>query len=323
MFSIFRNRFGLVSLLILFAGIFLSFGKLSTEDTQPKKSYQTEYVVIVVIDGPRLSETFGDSTCKYIPNLSDSLAPMGVLIKNFKNYGPTFTNSGHTAITTGVYQKIKNDGSEYPKNPSIFQYFLKEKGLDSTQGWIIASKGKLNILGNTKDKKWKDQYLPTPFCGIDGKCEGYTNDRYTWRDLQPIFTRNHPKLTLVNFLEVDVRGHQNEWPEYLQAIKNTDQLVMNLWKFIQSDSLMKDKTTMFVTNDHGRHLNGRKDAFVSHGDNCEGCRSIYLVAIGPDFKTNVTLKNEYELIDISKTVAELLDFDIPTSEGEIMIDLFK
>lgn len=318
-----KYRIFLFTLSIVFTGFLFSF-EISSDDEKPvEKDYKTEYVVVVIIDGARLSETFGDSTCKYIPNLSGTLAPQGVLLKNFKNNGPTFTNSGHTAITTGVYQKIKNDGTEYPKNPSMFQYFLKEKNLDSTNAWIIASKGKLSILGNTKNKKWKDQNLPSNFCGIDGKCEGYTNDRYTWRDLQVIFKNHHPKLTLINFLEVDVRGHQNEWPEYLQAIKTTDQLVMNLWNFIQNDELMKDKTTMFVTNDHGRHLDGHKDGFVNHGDNCEGCRSIYLVAIGPDFKTNVSLPNEYELIDISKTVAELLHFEFPVSEGKVMTDLFK
>jgi len=250
------------------------------------------------------------------------LAPQGVLVPKFRNNGPTYTNAGHTAITTGVYQKINNSGLELPKNPSMFQYFLQQKGLDSTQAYVIASKGKLNILANTKDKAWKNVNCPSQFCGTDGRGIGYTNDAYTWRDAQSIFSKYHQKLTLMNLLECDVRGHQHQWKEYLEALKRTDNLALNLWNFIQSDPIYKDKTTLFITNDHGRHPDGHKDGFVSHGDKCEGCRSIYLVAIGPDFKTNLTLNSAYEQIDISATIAELLGFDFPVSKGRVMRQLF-
>jgi hypothetical protein len=212
---------------------------------------------------------------------------------------------------------------ELPKNPGMFQYFLQQKGEDPTQAWIIASKGKLSILGDTKNRKWKGTFQPSMHCGVDGKGEGYTPDIFNWRDAKVILNQYHPKLTLINMLEVDVRGHQNEWPEYLQALKNTDQIAYELWNFIQNDSIYKDKTTLLITNDHGRHLDGHKNGFVEHGDNCEGCRKIYLVALGPDFKRNTVLNDPYELIDISKTIGYLLNFDIPTSTGVVMKDLFK
>ncbi|MDB4754850.1 hypothetical protein OAF80_00180, partial [bacterium] len=39
--------------------------------------YKTQNVVIVVIDGPRYSETWGDSTHQYIPHLSNELSSTG------------------------------------------------------------------------------------------------------------------------------------------------------------------------------------------------------------------------------------------------------
>ncbi len=286
-------------------------------------SLKTEYVFVLVIDGPRMSETFDDTSFQYIPNLARIIAPQGVLVNNFRNNGPTYTNAGHTAITTGVYQSINNGGFELPKNPSMFQYFLKSNNFDSTKAWVIASKGKLDILANTKNKNWKDKYTPSAYCGTNGSGFGYTSDKYTWRDAQVILKEYHPKLTLLNLLEVDSKGHQADWNGYLQGIRNTDQTALELWNFIQSDSIYKDKTTLFITNDHGRHLNGKKNGFVNHGCNCEGCRRIYLVALGPDFKTNTIIENEYEQLDISKTIAYMLHFDFPSSEGEIMYDLFK
>jgi hypothetical protein len=320
----FKTRYRLyIAVLIPLTGILFSFSFGEKNCADPGAVLQTQNVIILVIDGPRYSETFGDPELKYIPHLSADLAPQGVLIKKFRNNGPTYTNAGHSAITTGVYQRINNNGEELPKNPGMFQYFLKEKNLDSTHAWVIASKGKLSILGNTKNRNWKNQFQPSLYCGIDGKGEGYTPDVYNWRDAQRILKQYHPKLALINMLEVDVRGHQNEWPEYLQALKNTDQIAFDLWNFIQSDSIYRDKTTLFITNDHGRHLDGHKDGFISHGDNCEGCRQIYMIALGPDFKKNTVLTEMYEQIDISKTISYMLDFSMPTSDGVIMEELFE
>jgi hypothetical protein len=328
MMPFFKRRFYLFSvvfILPLTGQIFQSVQKESqTSNVELQSdSLKTDYVIVLVIDGPRMSETFGDTSYQYIPNLSGLLAPQGVLVKNFRNNGPTYTNAGHTAITTGVYQSINNGGFELPKNPSMFQYFLKEKNYDSTAAWVIASKGKLDILANTKNKNWKDKNTPSAYCGTNGSGFGYTSDKYTWRDAQVILAQYHPKLTLINLLEVDAKGHQADWNGYLQGIRNTDQIALELWNYIQSDSVYKDKTTLFITNDHGRHLEGKKNGFVNHGCNCEGCRRIYLVALGPDFKSNTIIENKYDQLDISKTISYILDFEFPISEGEVMYDLFK
>ena len=291
--------------------------------SKQQSTYKTEYVVVLVIDGPRMTETFMDSTLQYIPNLSGFLAPQGVLCRDFKNEGPTYTNAGHTAITTGNYQRINNAGMEYPKFPSMFQYFLKTSGAQQSDAYVIASKGKLSILGNTKHTDWKDAYLPTLYCGVNGSGVGYTSDEATFKDAMEILQSKHPKLTLINLLEVDVNGHANLWSNYLEAIRKTDDKARKLWEFIQSDSVYANKTTLFITNDHGRHSKGRRDGFISHGDNCTGCRSIYLVALGPDFKVGKEINVGYDLIDIPATISEMLHFDMPTARGKVMTELFR
>jgi hypothetical protein len=79
----------------------------------------------------------------------------GVLYTNFRANAPrTTTNAGHTAITTGVNQRISNDGkNNYLKYPSMFQYLMKEQNINKNKLWVISSKGKLSILGNTKHRK--------------------------------------------------------------------------------------------------------------------------------------------------------------------------
>ncbi len=299
-----------------------------TEHRQPERIanpdlQMAENVVIFIIDGPRFSETFGDTAHRYIPHLANDLAPQGALIDNFRNNGHTYTIAGHTAICTGRYKRMANDGSQLPAYPSIFQQFLCQKQLPSDQAWIITSKGKLNVLGQTKDREWKDKCLPNTYCGPNGNNMGYGYDSETFVKAKEILAKDHPKLVLINMLDVDVWAHANNWDRYLKALRDTDSLAWEMWKFIQSDPVYKDKTDFIITNDHGRHLNGVKNGFVSHGGGCEGCRHMYLLALGPDFKQGYLCKKRYEQIDISATVGHILNFNVPDSKGRFMSDIFR
>ena len=46
-------------------------------------------------------------------------------------------------------------------------------------------------------------------------------------------------------------------------------------------------------------------------------------AIGPDFKAGETFDLPAEQIDIPKTIAELLGFNFPGSDGRVMSELFS
>jgi predicted AlkP superfamily pyrophosphatase or phosphodiesterase len=290
--------------------------------TEVEKKYKTENVFIIVMDGPRYSETWGDSTHKLIPHMANDLASYGVIYEGFRANGPTYTNSGHTALTTGVYQQISNVGTEYPKYPSIFQYWLKATGKPRTAAYVISSKDKLSILTDCKNKKWKGQYRPYSDCGINGLETGYRMDDVTYNRSVEIAKTDKPNLVLINFRLVDSWGHAGNWENYLSSITLIDSYIYNFFRFLQTEENYKDKTTIFVTNDHGRHLDGVKDGFISHGDNCEGCRRINCFAYGPDFKKGVIMNTPRELVDIPATIAELLGFTMERCDGQVMTELF-
>jgi len=292
-------------------------------EVDPTRKFESEYFVVVIMDGPRYTETFGDSTYAHIPHLGKELVKEGVLLPDFRNNGPTYTNAGHTAITTGFYQSISNAGKELPKNPSMFQYFIKAKNADKTDAYVVASKGKLEILGNTKDKKWWNMYMPSTYCGPNGNSSEYGPDVPTLNKVLDLFKTKPPKLMIVNFLAADTYAHSKDWEAYLLSIKNIDGYINTMWQAIQSNEKMRNKTTLIMTNDHGRHLDGHKQGFAEHGDGCEGCRHIALLAMGPDFKKGVRIEKYGEQIDISKTIAYMMGFEMPTSNGKVMTELFK
>ncbi|KPV62318.1 MAG: hypothetical protein AOA65_1942 [Candidatus Bathyarchaeota archaeon BA1] len=112
----------------------------------------------------------------------------------------------------------------------------------------------------------------------------HTGDVATWDILKDVVNRDHPSLVMVNFGMTDSTGHSGSWSAYTNAIRDADKLIYYLWLKIQDDPVYKGKTTIFVTNNHGRHLGGVKTGFQDDGDNCEGCRRVMMLVIGPDTK---------------------------------------
>ena len=287
----------------------------------PDPQYKTQNVVIVVVDGPRYTETWGDSLHRYIPKRYEMLQ-QGVLCNAFFNNGTTSTVPGHIAITTGYYQKIANDGTAYPDKPSMFQHWLQTSGKDSSKAWVIATKDKLEVLSDCTDPDWNGKYRPMRDCGVAGLETGYRTDKVTFNNASSILKANHPQLVLINFKQPDAAGHAKDSTGYIKGIVDTDNYIYLLWQQLQSDDFYKDKTTMIVTNDHGRHTAGHLDGYVSHGDECEGCRHIEMFAMGPDFKKNYISETRYEQIDIASTVAELMNLEMPNANGKILSDIF-
>jgi hypothetical protein len=312
-----------LSLLILICCAAPVFMSQSCEKPAGGRNYITENVVIVVMDGPRYTETWGDPAHKYIPHLSDDLAPKGVVNVNFKNVGPTLTTSGHTAITTGHYQTINNGGGQAPALPSIFQFYQANKGVTADKTWVVTSKDKLEQLGRTAHTGWADRNLPKTNCGVDGLGTGYRNDSITFEAAMHVLETDHPNVMLVNFKEPDGAGHANDWTAYLAGIRNTDFYAWKIWSFLQEDAHYQGKTTFFFTNDHGRHLNGHMDGFISHGDQCEGCQHINFYASGPDFKQGIEVDNSRTLIDINATASRLLNIPTFGKYGKVMDELFR
>lgn len=285
--------------------------------------FVTENVVVIVVDGMRYSESWGDPTQGNIPSM-DSLRSKGVFFPNFFNDGLTRTVSGHTALLTGVYETLENNGSEYPTNPSFLQCWAESYGSASEEAWIITSKDKLEVLGNCTRSSWNNQFLPRTHCGIDGNglLSGYQDDSATVVQGLEILNTHHPKLTVFNLRDPDFTAHMGVWSDYLESLQRSDEYVRQIIEFIENDPVYAGKTTVFITSDHGRHLDGVSSGFASHGDDCAGCRKIGMLAIGPDFQPGKVVETAYGQIDIPATIARMLHFKMKYAEGKSIKELF-
>lgn len=292
------------------------------EVVKPSAKYKTENVILVSIDGPRMSETWNEPDQKYIPNRV-ALLKQGVFISNFQNNGMTNTNAGHTALITGVYDTISNNGKELPTYPSFLQQWLKHTKKENNKAWVIVSKDKLEVLNNCKLPEWNGKFMPKADAGVSGNGSGYRDDLVTINNVKKVMVSDEPNIIVVNLKDVDSYGHGKDWNNYIKAIQTTDQNIKELWDFIQKLPAYKDKTTLIISNDHGRHIDGNKTGFADHGDNCKGCRHIEFFAMGPDFKQNVTISTgNYEQIDVASTIAELLNVPMQYQKGKVIKDIF-
>lgn len=319
--SLNMNKFIRFFFFLIMAGLgLLSFAScqnekdLSTIDSKSK--FYSDNVILVVIDGPRYSETFGDPSHQYVPYLADSLLPLGTFYDHFYNLGKTKTVAGHTAILTGVYQQMENTGQQYPRYPSVMQLYLEHSKDDPSSAWLVTSKQKLNVLADCGNMNYRNRYNPSVSA----------RDRFdieTYEDALKVMDVYHPRLMMIHFRGPDWYGHHEQWNKYLGAIRETDSLLYQLWKHIEADPVYSGKTTLMMTNDHGRHLDNVKTGFTSHGDHCRGCTHISFFAIGPDIKEGAILSQKREQIDILPTVSRLMGFKVSHTDGDLITEMFN
>jgi hypothetical protein len=271
-------------------------------------------VVLLVIDGLRYTESFGDPTAAHIPRMAGQLRTEGALFTDFRNEGQTKTNPGHASIVTGTWQDIANDGSERPDKPTIFEYFRSHYAAPASAAWMIAGKPKLAMCSYSTDPDY-------------GAAFGATENAGDWSDavvvdsVFAVLRRVHPVLVVANLPDVDDVGHEDDREGYLEAIETADSLALEVWRALQADTFYAGRTYLFITSDHGRHDDAH-GGFENHGCSCEGCEHVVLLLLGPDVAPGQTVSETYTLRDLCSTVGEVLGCPVPESEGTAIEEAF-
>jgi hypothetical protein len=284
---------------------------------RPVAAYETERVVLVIIDGLRYSEGMGDPARTYVPEM-DALAQQGTLVETFLNDGYTYTSRAVPAIWCGGWTTMVSfsdpdcggSSNYYSSMPSLFEYY--RKGLARPASDCIYV---LKYLCS-----WKGSFHPSygPTYWPTYHAAGSTDDD-VWAQAQTVLSTQAPHFMLLYLADVDHAGHSGDWIAYTQAIANADDIVGRLWQTIQTNPTYAGKTTMIVTNDHGRHTTD----FTWHGDSCAGCRRIQLLAVGPDIRVGALSTVPRTIPDIVPTIGELMGFATPLATGSSMDEIFR
>ena len=279
--------------------------------------YQTNKVVLVIIDGLRYTEGLGDPSHEFVPHMY-ALSQQGAIVEPFLNDSLTYTARAIPAIWCGAWTEMLTfsdpscggQQNSYSELPSIFEYYRRQLSRPESDCVYVLK----NLCS------WKGSFDPGygpnywPLYHTVG-----SSDLDVWHEAEDILTVDQPSFMLLYLADVDHEGHSGNWNNYTHAITVADSIVGMLWNMLQSSPHYAGTTAMFVTNDHGRHTYD----FSGHGDGCEGCRTIQLLAVGPDIQDGLVSTTSRTLRDITPTIGELLGFDAEYSTGTAMTELFR
>lgn len=118
-----------------------------------------------------------------------------------------------------------------------------------------------------------------------------------------------PKVLYISYGETDEWAHGGQYRNYLDAAKQVDEWLKEIWNFVQKDPQYAGKTTLLFTVDHGRgDIN--KDQWTDHGADVPGASQIFLAAIGNKIKNEGEVKRAQQLfqMQVAQTVAKIMGY---------------
>lgn len=281
-------------------------------------AYKTKHVILVIIDGLRYSEGLGDPEHKYVPKMF-ALTERGAIVEPFTNDRYTYTARAIPAIWCGAWTEVRTisgsgcTGGEvtYCELPTVFEYYRKQLSRPA-EDCILAMCNVGSIWRGSLDPNYGVNYWPLYH-------SEEVSDLEVWHQSEDLLTAFHPSFFLLYLARVDHFAHSGSWSYYTRSIELADSIVGMVWDFIETDSVYAGTTTLMVTNDHGRHTSD----FKTHGDDCAGCRTVELLAVGPDIKRGFVSHAPRTICDVTPTLGELLGFRTEKATGSAMNELFS
>lgn len=300
----------------------LLLGLLAVALLGPGRTYafETTHVIYFVIDGARDQEFLEQPGHANTPHIWNELRHSGYVSHSFYNVGVTRTLSGHGTMLTGTLQDLDYDPALRPDRPTIWEYYRDATGESANSCAIVSYKPKLSV----------ETYSTYPGFGAPDSAR-FVGPMYSdiWVGDQWFqhAAQHNPAVSMLALGATDIQAHVGNWLAYNDAIRRADSLAVCVWNWVQSTPGWAGHTTMFITNDHGRHSGGPPATdWMNHADGCAGCRHVGLVAIGPDFVQGVEGDEGWspngDLRDLCCTAAALLGVPAPYTTGRVLWELF-
>ncbi len=151
-----RRRF-LCGAGLLVAGMMMP--QARAEDRQASGANSEHKVIVVIIGGVRRAETFSREGLLNIPHLATDLLPKALFYPHARNEGVTAHFNAISSILTGNWQRVDDWGKLAPTTPTIFEQFRKERKIDRSDTWVVASnKALTSLVGASSDTNFGPAY---------------------------------------------------------------------------------------------------------------------------------------------------------------------
>jgi hypothetical protein len=135
---------------------------------------------------------------------------------------------------------------------------------------------------------------------------GVRNDAFTFYQAFEHLKKEKSKVLFIALDETDDLSHLGRYDLYLNAMNYSDQMIEELWNWLQSNPAYKDKTTMIITTDHGRGIGPVE--WKSHGIKIPHADETWFAVIGPDTPAAGEIKTpgQYYTNQLAASIAAFL-----------------
>ena len=321
----------------LIAPLFLAAAAVNAGDQSVSRDHQARNLFIIVMNGVRYNDAYGDRNHLYIDNIWNKLRPLGTICTKFENKELTLPIPAQASLLTGVWHVFKNPFSETirPAFPTLFEYWKSAGNAAENSVYFASSRPEFEILTCSVNSDFGSKYTPVFMADKNEK----VNENAIYEKALPYILEKHPSFVYLSLNagggthspekelsaecplkgQVDACGGSGGLNAYYESIILMDQIAFDLWDRIQHVEVYKDKTVFLVVSAHGRHT----EDYHGYGDKCRGCTQLFAIALGPGIKKNFVSTRERTLIDICRTVGAIFGIPVPYAKGDIMKELFE
>jgi len=111
-------------------------------------------VVITFGGGARDQETFAPEGQENVPNMLRDLIPRATFFTQVVNRGILGHYVATASLATGAYETINNFASLPPENPTVFEYYRKDRKRPSSDTWVVAPSNGFNRIGESSHRSY-------------------------------------------------------------------------------------------------------------------------------------------------------------------------
>lgn len=267
-----------------------------------------------------------------MPFLWTSIAQNGQIYgnRNYKNMVNVsnkmwFSYPGFSEIVCGFADDERINSNNLIPNPNknVLEFLNTKPGFKGKvaafSSWdafpYIINEARSGVLVNsafepTKGKLTESEILMNKLMRkVPEFIGGVRNDAFTFYQAFEYLKKDNPRVLYIALDETDDLAHAGRYDLYLNAMYYTDEMIAELWNWLQSSSSYKNKTTLIITIDHGRG-EGPED-WKSHGIKVPKADETWFAVIGPDTPAKGEVKNAGQIHNnqFAATIATLLGFD--------------
>ena len=299
----------------------------------------------------RLTSKFWDADVnkrreKLFPFLWNTIAKQGRLYGN-RDLNSAFSVRNQTNISYPGYAEIftgyadtaiKNNEMVYNKNTNVFEFLNQQKTLkgkvasfaswNRANGYLNIKSSSFFINGGYEDVKGNN--LSVMQQTLNNLQQNYVSwehsraDHITYLQAKEYLRINKPRVLSIGFAWTDDMAHDGSYPNYLEKVYIMDNMIQDLWGYVQTVPQYKNKTALLVIVDHGR---GLADEWRSHGPNTKHANETWLAVIAPGISPAGEMRNTktYYNDQLAQTIAKMLGYTFTAKHpvGEAIDELIK